>query len=123
VEKLYNSISRNTTRDFKFTCFTDKWADIKAPIEFRNLPINTGDWFNKIALYNQDLFHVDDQIFYFDLDTVIVGDLDEIFEFTGDFILLRDFYRRDGFGSGLMSWKPDSVHYMWKRFKPARRIS
>lgn len=116
VNKLLRGISKNTTKSFLFTCFTDNIEGITSSSYCEPLPYYTGDWHSKIGLYNQDLYNLEDQIFFFDLDTVITGDLNEIFEYRGDFILLRDFYRKDGFGSGLMSWRPAAVNYMWKNF-------
>lgn len=116
VNKLFSSISRNTTKSFLFTCFTDNPLGINSKIYTQPLPLSTGDWYSKIGLYDKTLYNQNNQIFYFDLDTVITGDLDEIFEYTGDFIILRDFYRKEGFGSGLMAWRPDAVHHMWKNY-------
>lgn len=116
VNKLFKGVSRNTSKSFLFTCFTDNELGIDKKINCKPLPINVGDWHNKIGLYNQELYNINDQIFYFDLDTVIVGDLDEIFEYTGKFMLLRDFYRINGYGSGLMSWRPPAVHHMFKNY-------
>ena len=116
VNKLFRGISRNTSKEFLFTCYTDNSDGISTPISVKVLPFYTGDWHSKIGLYNEKLYNPEDQIFYFDLDTVITGNLDEIFEYRGDFIILRDFYRANGYGSGLMSWRPTAVNHMWKNF-------
>jgi hypothetical protein len=84
------------------------------------LPYYSGDWYSKIGLYNEELYNPEDQIFYFDLDTVVTGNLDEIFEYRGDFIILRDFYRKDGYGSGLMAWRPHAVNHMWKNYRKTK---
>ena len=124
VIKLFRGISRNTSKELIFTCFTDNAQSLNntigstpLPMSVEPLPLNTGDWHSKIGLYNQDLYDPKDQIFYFDLDTVITGNLDEIFEYSGNFILLRDFFRKDGYGSGLMSWRPPAVNHMWKNYR------
>ena len=118
VDKLFRGITRNTSKEFLFTCFTDNSSGIlEAPnINTAPLPLDTGDWFSKIGLYAADLYDPVDQIFYFDLDTVIVGDLDRIFEYSGDFIILRDPYNKHRYGSGLMSWRPHAVNHMFKNF-------
>jgi len=117
VNKLFKNIQNNTSKEFLFTCFTDNSENINKEIEIKPIPYFTGDWFSKIGLYNKDLYNSSNQIFYFDLDTIIVGNLDTLLEYKGDFILLRDFYRPTGFGSGLMSWKPEAVDFMWKNYK------
>lgn len=117
VNKLFRGIQRNTSKEFSFVCYTDNATGITHPeIETQPIPYFTGDWYSKIGLYNQDLYSKDDQIFYFDLDTVVTGNLDEIFEYRGDFIILRDFYRIKGYGSGLMGWRPQAVNHMWLNY-------
>ena len=118
VNNLFRGISRNTSKEFLFTCFTDVFnKDADSGILQCPLPLARNDWFAKIGLYNKELYNENDQIFYFDLDTVITGNLDEIFEYSGNFIILRDFYRRDGYGSGLMSWRPHAVNHMFTNYR------
>ena len=122
VNKLFKGIQRNTTKEFSFTCFTEISNGIVYPeIKIQPIPYFTGDWYSKIGLYNQDLYLPDDQIFYFDLDTVITGNLDEIFSYAGDFAILQDFYRPKGYGSGLMGWRPAAVNYMWTNYTHGNR--
>ncbi len=118
VNRLFRGIQRNTSKEFLFTCFTSLTARwLESDIRWRGLPLQRNDWFAKIGLYNKELYKPEDQIFYFDLDTVITGNLDEIFEYSGDFIILRDFYRINGYGSGLMSWRPHAVHHMYQNYQ------
>lgn len=116
VNKLYRSISRNTSYDFKFTCFTDRERQLEVAQE--PIPFFTGDWYSKISLYNKDLYDFNSQVFYFDLDTVITNNLDTILAYDGNFAVLEDFTHRDRYGSGFMSWKPEAVHHMWENFTP-----
>jgi hypothetical protein len=120
VNKLFRGIKANTSKEFLFTCFTDRYGTnhtIQEGIEVRPLPIETGDWYSKIGLYNEELYNPNDQIFYFDLDTAIVGNLDDIFNYSGNFAILRDFYRKNGYGSGFMSWRPPAVHHMYQNYR------
>lgn len=114
VNNLYKGIKHNTTKEFLFTCYTDNTKGIDPELDCRPIPYFTGDWYSKIGLYNKDLYNPNDQIFFFDLDTVIIGSLDDIFSYTGDFIIVRDFYRPKGFQSCFMSWRPDAVNHMWQ---------
>lgn len=119
VNKLFGGIKRNTSKGFLFTCFSDRYNtqhNIVDDVDVQPLPLQRNDWFAKIGLYHKELYYENDQIFYFDLDTVIVGNLDEIFEYSGNFMILRDFYRRNGYGSGLMSWRPHAVDHMAKNY-------
>jgi len=119
VDKLYWGIRRHTSIPFKFTCFVDTLDREFTPhVEKKLIPYFTGNWYSKISLYNRELYRPEDQIFYFDLDTVIIDDLNDIFSYTGDFAVLEDFTHQNKYGSGFMSWTPAAVHHLWERFKP-----
>ena len=122
VNRLFRGILRNTSKSFLFTCFTDNPLGLDSRIDTRRLPMETGDWYSKIGLYDSTHYNINNQIFYFDLDTVIVGNLDEIFEYSGEFIILRDFYRKNGYGSGLMAWRPTSVHFMYENYPRGYKV-
>jgi|19_taG_2_1085344.scaffolds.fasta_scaffold00062_41 hypothetical protein len=117
VTKLYNSIERNTSVPFDFITCTDN-AERPVP-GFKDIfpKDNIQSWYNKLQMFYMDKHWRFEQTFFFDLDTVIVGNLDEIFGYRGNFCALRDFYRRDGLGSGLLSWKTGEHEYIWDYYK------
>lgn len=79
------------------------------------LPVDLVGWWNKLYLFKHGV--LDGRVLYIDLDTVIVGSLDELASYSGDFCILRDFYRPTNYGSGLMSWKAGpAVSAVWDRF-------
>lgn len=122
VEKLRDGVFRNLPESIKakFTVFTDDPADY-GDINKRPLPHPTlNGWWNKLSLFRTGLFPSSDTIVYFDLDTVITGALDEIVQYEGDFAILRDFYRYNGYGSGVMIWKGDHSH-IWDKWILADR--
>jgi hypothetical protein len=57
---------------------------------------------------------------FFDLDTVITGQLDQIASYDGIFATLRDFYRPNGLQSSVMAWQAGgySTAY-WETFERA----
>lgn len=83
VEKLYRGLQRNLTKPFEFQIITES----KYP-----------GWWGKIEIFNPA-----ERIVFLDLDTVIVGNCDFLFEYQGPFAILRDFYRPNGYGSAVMS--------------------
>jgi hypothetical protein len=84
VTKLYLGLARNTTRsDWTFRCITE------SPYP---------GWWGKTQIFNPKC-----RTIFLDLDTVIVGNCDFLFEYEEPFALLRDFYRPDGYGSAVMS--------------------
>ena len=53
---------------------------------------------------------------FFDLDTVIVGPIDDLVEVGDDLCILRDFHRPQEYGSGLMSFRPEKMTEVWNQF-------
>lgn len=80
-------------------------------------------WWSKLELFRPDLLEKLGDILYFDLDTVIVGDLGDIVQ-VSYLTMLADFYRPDRLASGMMflprrvrtavweRWWPDAVGHM-----------
>lgn len=107
TEKLYNMVSRNTTVPYKFICITD--CKRKSNIEQIILPNATKSWYDKLALFSPFIrnYLYPNPVFFLDLDVVIVDNIDELLSYKGDFIILRDFYRKEGLQSSAMSWNYD----------------
>lgn len=73
-------------------------------------------WWGKIELFNPNhpvIGHQD--ILYFDLDTVIVGDIKPLMQFN-QFIMLRDFLKPHSFGSGVMFIPVAIKKQVWDAF-------
>lgn len=117
VNNIVNGIKSNVTLPHRIVCLTDNASglskDIDEIIPFEN---NWPKWWGKIELFRPDLFK-DEQVFYFDLDTFIVNNIDGIIRYDGEFCALRDFYHLNTMGSGLMSWRGDRVHSIYRTFK------
>lgn len=117
VNILADMVARSLRRDFKFICFTDDPEGIGPAVEARPLPPDLHGWWTKLYLFKPG--HFDDRVLYFDLDTVILGGLEELAEYDGDFAILEDFYRKEGYGSGVMAWRPDFGAHIWERYVEA----
>lgn len=83
--------------DHEFVCL----SDVDVPCERIALQHGWPGWWSKI-----ELFRLPPPVLFFDLDTMIVGDLAEIADKSEQwqFTMLRDFYRETGLGSGVMGW-------------------
>lgn len=90
VNKLYNMIKRNTKYEINFYCFTDNSEELDSDIIAKPLPIlNTIKEYQKKYAYEKEAGLCDNnlgglkgqRVFFFDLDVVIVSNLDEFFEF------------------------------------------
>jgi hypothetical protein len=102
VDILFKSILRNSTHDLRLICI----SDVNAPhsINFQN---NWSGWWSKI-----ELFQFDGPVIYFDLDTVIVGDLTPFYDLIKStterkLFMLKPFGKHERMASGIMAWTGD----------------
>ena len=105
VNKLFNMVSRNLNRDFRFICLTDDNSGFLSSIESFDLPkLNLPDgipergW-TKLVTFSENLFDIQGQSLFLDLDLIIVNRIDELFELEGDFFIIKDFIRKDSTGN------------------------
>lgn len=113
VNILADCISRNLAAGTPgtFECFTDNPEGISEHITTHPIPQGEGfdGWWAKMWLFKDGHFEDGDRILYFDLDTVILGPLDEIVKYDGSFAILRDFFKpHDDMQSAVMAWPANS---------------
>jgi hypothetical protein len=117
VNKLASTIKRHVTKKYKFVCLTDskdidlidkKLVDHIIPLEF-----NFKGWWSKMELFRPELFS-ESQVLYFDLDTLIVKNIDEVTSYGGDFLTLRDFNTLVNVSSGILGWKANKQNIFYK---------
>ena len=100
VNRLASMVARHTTRPYSFLCFTDLPA---APgLDANSVPLtyNLPGWWNKIMLLAPTVRTV-----YLDLDVVITGNIDFLFDYQGPFCIWKDPWG-DKFNSSVMSIGP-----------------
>lgn len=116
VNRLAAMIARHTTRPYRFLCLTDDPTGLDVPWApiWTDLP----GWWAKLVLFRPHPALAGERVLFFDLDTVIVGSIDLLFDYAGPFAILRDFYRPRGYGSALMSIAPEAAPHVWTRFTP-----
>ncbi len=93
VNRLFNMVSRNTTLDFKFICFTDDATgllpEIQAlPLPPMNLPDGKERGWRKLSLFQGNI-GLEGRVLFIDLDIVIVSNIDNFFTAPGDFIFIK----------------------------------
>lgn len=117
VLNLYRMVSDNTTIAFDFQCFTDDKDEYPPYIKKRELPSKrVKGWFNKLYLFSDSAFNKGERVFYFDLDTVITSNIDDILQYNGKFAMLAPYRRGASKQSGIMSWIHGDFSEIWKRF-------
>lgn len=95
----------------RFVCL----SDVPVDCERVALAHDWRGWWSKMELCRPD---IDGDLLAFDLDTVIVGELDEIAA-AGEPTLLRDFYKPHLSQSGMMFLPESTRALIWQHFKPA----
>lgn len=115
VNILYAGVKKNLDQ-FRFICVTDN-GQYDDGIETVKLPENLAGWWGKLWLFSKDFQErCTERILFLDLDTIITGPLEELAKYNGEFCILRDFYRPDGYGSGLMAWNRGFGTHIWERW-------
>lgn len=105
VQYLKWQVERHSTVEHRFVCLTDA---LVPGVDTRRMFIGWPGWWSKVELFDYRLFNgSDEQVVYFDLDTVIVGNIDSLLEARPRFAMLEPFNRRGYRASGIMSWHGD----------------
>jgi hypothetical protein len=105
VNKLYAGVKRNIKRHtWEMVCFTDNATGIRPEVRCEPLPNNLKGTWPKIGLFRRDLAGIHTtRLFNLDLATVIVSDLDEVFDMDVDFAIAKNWPPEI---------KPDNKEYM-----------
>lgn len=93
VERLRDGVKKHLKEPHRFVCL----SDVEVPCERIELKHDWPGWWSKIELFRPD---IDDDLLYFDLDTLIVGDLSDIAK-VRHLTMLADFFA-DYPASGVM---------------------
>ncbi len=96
---------------YEHLCLTD--AEVNG-IETVSLKTNWPGWFAKLELFNPDL--INDDIFYIDLDTVVIGSFDHMLE-NNSLSALRDFFYPEYAASGIMRIPHAAKAAIWQKLK------
>jgi hypothetical protein len=113
VNRLHQMVKRHLRVPHEFVCFTDDQRGLDHEITRRPLPGGLAGWWNKLYLFKQGVLH--GRVLFLDLDTIICENINELAGYEGSFAILRDFYRKHGYGSGVMIWNGDHS-YIWERW-------
>lgn len=96
VNKLYNMVTRNTTVEHQFVCFTENPAGIDKNIHIEPLPqlAVKGWWFKPYFMSNELPFR--GTLLFLDLDLIVFRNIDKLFTYKpeSDFVIIRDFNRQ-----------------------------
>lgn len=117
-EYVYNlraMLYRNVSVSFKFKCFTDMDLDLPED-EIIPLTENWPGWWSKVEIFKNGNFPLDARITYFDLDTVIIKNIDRLIDDNVPFRMLEGFHPSRPCASGVMSFTGDH-QYIFEAMK------
>jgi hypothetical protein len=121
VNKLFDMVARSLPggTSFRFVCLTDDRTGLDHRIEVMALPEDLERWYGKLYLFKRGVFHDGSRVVYFDLDTVIIGGLDNLLSYRGRFATLVDFFFPERVGPAVMAWEAGAVSEVWERWVEA----
>ena len=99
VRRLEANVHEHTTRPFEFVCLTDvpDELDCKTIQLTDNLPRQL----SKLELFKP---HFSGRVVYFDVDTIIVRNIDKLMDYEGRFAMLHCWRQPHRYASGIMVW-------------------
>ena len=131
VNVLFRAVSEQLDGPFRFVCFTDESTGIDSGVDCVPIPAmrlrpsgwQRGGW-PKLSVFCQGAADLSGRCLFIDLDTIITGPLDALFQLPGNPIMIREWPRladrlrkRARFGaSGIFAWDADQLHHIWQRF-------
>lgn len=123
VNTLYSMVKRNLTIPFTMVCLTDNKQDINKDILCLDLPKELTGWWCKPYMYSADLpLPKDSTILYMDLDVVVSGNLNKLFDYEVDkWCVIRDFTRSmqpqwKKYNSSVIRFKLGQLDDVWIHF-------
>ena len=117
---------RNVSRPTRFIAFTDDPSGLDSDVEARPIPpiklpatgLGGSPW-RKLALWSRDI-GVEGDILFMDLDVVVVGPLDDLFDYQpGKFAIVRDWGTKDCGNSSVMRFPAGGAPHLVDRFEAA----
>lgn len=126
VENLYNMCRRHLSGDVRFHVYTEHNRSVPPHMikhcleEWDGIAGPKRSWWYKLQLFNPDHFRGD--LLYFDLDTVILRNIDWIAESPSEYFwTIRDFRYlqkpfHNGMNSSVMKFNVAQFSYVWDEF-------
>ena len=117
VYRLQSMVERHTNIEHQFICLTDLHG--LPGCHFKPLSEDLPGWWSKIELFRPDITTAE-RIVYFDLDTLILDNIDDLLELNGPFYALRPWNAKNRLngqcGSGLMAWQTGVYEHLFTGF-------
>jgi len=127
VNVLYRACRAHISGDFQFVCLTNEAEDLLPEVVVYPIPeIGLEEWhyyngaWPKVAVFSDELYGLKGRALFIDLDSVICGSLDELFEAPGAFVALdsQPWSNKPGgprTGTGVFAFQLGSLGYLVER--------
>ena len=124
VNKLYNMVSKNLTKKFRFICFTENEKGLNNRIETFPLPSikmpknKPERGWRKLSILQKNLNGLKGTCLFLDLDIVIVDNIDPIFELSGEFFIAFDRRKKNSSigNSSVFRFEAGAHHDIYENF-------
>lgn len=121
VNILYNMVSRNLSVPHKFVCITDDTTGINPEIETVEAMYSDG-WWTKLSLFAPNAYNFRGKVLYFDLDVVIVSNINKLANYDASFAICRDWVCST-YNSSVMLLEIGTETQVWDKFDADRETS
>lgn len=123
VAKLIDGVRRNMPKDIVLSCvcITDDAKTLPPGVLAKDVTFGPPSWWQKLLLFKPGMFAPGTRVLYFDLDTIILGDLRDFAEYRGDFACIKDPFQNHAFSSALMAWEAGKYDHVWTMWDQAGR--
>ena len=101
VDRLESMVAKHLKQPYQFVCIED------SPFP---------GWWAKINLFQPDRFQ--GRILYLDLDVTVTGNIDDLANYPGSFVICRDWASLSVFNSSVMSWDAGTADNIYNDFLP-----
>jgi len=116
VNRLFRGVQRNISASHRFVCFSNISGNYENLIEVR--PLNAPSWkgcLPKITAFDpKHGFH--GHVMVMDIDTVVVGSLDDIASYRGDFCVRAKFRAPHLPDGDLVGFNAEKCAWIWSEF-------
>lgn len=122
VNILFDMVRRNLKGGYPgaFHCITDNPEGLDPSIRVIPLPDDLETWWGKLYMFKRGLFEDGSRMLFMDLDTLVIGSLNELVKYDGQFATLRDFFHPQRVGPAIIAWKAGEFSAsIWDEWKAA----
>lgn len=130
VNNLYNMVQRHLTVPHRFICFTENHSQLNPKIEIRPLTnARLAGWWWKPYLFKKGHFNEGDINLFFDLDMVIIKNIDNLVTYMPTQLVgLRDLGRvfntnYTRLGSAILRWPANQYSDIWDKLETSPELT